>query len=176
MPEPPRRDPWATLPANWRTTTTPPPPALPKLPPLPPIPQHERPLPELRLPATTCNPHCVRCQKAELRCLCDPPVLTCDHTLYPDDRPSATTRSNRTTKAGGDRRPERPTRVGTRLADVCLVRTRTHARLTDGRDGYQILVVPECPHCLGVHTHTTHPNAGPHRMSGCGQHYLLEIK
>lgn len=167
MPATHLEDPWAGLPDNWRTppqapiAVLPPLPALPPLPPAPRIPQHERPLPELRLPEVSCHPRCIHCHHPELRCLCDPPVIVCDHTEQPRGRPSAKTgRTVKTTR---------------RIADVCLIRARAAAELTEGREGYQVLVVRDCPHCHNVHVHSSHPNASRYRIGACRQPYVLEI-
>ena len=46
--------------------------------------------------------------------------------------------------------------------------------LVIGRDGRALLIVQNCPHCHGVHTHSAEPAINPWRRSGCGQPYLLE--
>lgn len=65
------RDPWATLPADWRTPKPPPPPTY----------EPRWPIDPDKLPQATCNPRCRNCRHPEGRGLCRTCVIICDHTV-----------------------------------------------------------------------------------------------
>lgn len=138
-------DPWATLSDEDRYCRPHHQPRRPILtPPAPPWHQHPIPPWGDRKPDPQCDPRCLRCEKAELSCLCDPKRIICDHT------------------EGGN------------TTDVCITALRVPAVLRIGTAGRELLIVTRCPHCDAAHPHTNHPTAHPYRVAPCGQPYLLE--